>query len=151
MRLARLLLLAAAVIAFASPATAGDDKFHPTMIKCKLTYNLKGWSLVYAQSKGEGRITCSNGASANVALKSYGGGFTVGKSEVIGGKGKFSEVREIDALFGAYAKAEAHAGAGEAVLATVVTKGEISLTLTGTGKGVNLGVSVGNFVITKKE
>lgn len=149
-RFARLLLLAAVVVAFASPAIAGDDKFHPAMIKCKMTYNLKGWSLVYAQSKGEGRITCSNGASAHVTLKSYGGGLTVGKSEVIGGWGRFSEVRGIDELFGAYARAEAHAGAGEAVHAMIVTKGEVSLALSGTGKGVDIGIAVGNFVITRQ-
>ncbi len=116
-----------------------------------MIYNLKGWSIAYSQSKGTGTITCNDGASAKVSLKSYGGGLTVGKSEVIGGKGAFSEVRNIDELFGAYAKAEARAGAGEAASASVVTKGEISLALSGTGKGVELGISVGSFVITKIE
>ena len=150
-RFALLALSAALLLALASAASAGDEKYDPTMIKCRMIYNLKGWSIAYAEAKGEGTITCSNGASAEVTLKSKGGGLTVGRSEIIGGKGTFSAVRGIDDLFGAYAKAGARAGAGDAVSATIVTKGEISLALAGTGKGVQLGISVGNFVITKKE
>ena len=58
-------------------------------------------------------------------------------------------MRGIDGLFGAYARAGAHTGAGESVQAMVVSKGEVSLALSGTGTGVDLGISVGNFVITR--
>ena len=127
-----------------------SDPFDPKLIKCGLVYNLKGWSILIASSKGEGKITCSNGASAMVTLKSFSGGLTVGKSEIIGGKGSFSKVREIDELFGAYAKAEAHLGAGQSAGAAVVTKGDISLSFSGRGTGVSLGIAIGNFVIREK-
>lgn len=126
------------------------SQFAPNLLDCHLLYNLKGWSMLVSTSKGEGEISCSDGSSALVTLKSYAGGFTVGKSEVIGGRGTFSAVRSIDELFGGYAKAEAHVGAGRSGRVAVVTKGEISLTLAGTGSGVNLGVAVGSFVITEK-
>jgi hypothetical protein len=78
---------------------------------------------------------------------SKAGGLTVGKSKIVGGIGRFTPVQKIDELFGSYAKAEAHAGAGDSAKAAVVTKGEISLTLAGQGQGVDLGVAIGNFVI----
>jgi hypothetical protein len=138
------------ILSMSRLAAAAEDPYHPTMTSCEMIYNLKGWSVIYKTSKGEGRITCSNGQAADVAIKTHGGGFTVGKSEIIGGKGKFSEVRSIDALFGTYAVAEAHAGATKSAGAQAMTKGEVSLSLVGTGQGVDVGFSFGGFTIERK-
>jgi hypothetical protein len=141
-------LVASAALAAPALAESGDDdKFNPNMTSCEMVYNLSGWSVGYSTSKGEGRITCSNGQKAEVTIVSKAGGLTVGKSKIVGGIGRFTPVQKIDELFGSYAKAEAHAGAGDSAKAAVVTKGEISLTLAGQGQGVDLGVAIGNFVI----
>ncbi len=123
-------------------ALAGDE------IKCKMTFNLKGWSAFYKTSSGHGTITCDNGQSAKVVIKAKGGGLTFGKSEIVGGTGSFTGARNIAELFGSYAQSEAHAGAGRSADAQAMTKGEISLALKGTGRGVDLGFSFGKFTIT---
>lgn len=119
-------------------------------VKCKLHYNLKGWSIFYKTADGDGRITCNNGESANVRLQARGGGFSFGRSEVIDGKGDFSAVTSIDQLFGGYAQAEAHAGAGRSTDARAMTKGNVVLSLAGTGEGTNFGISFGSFRIIRK-
>ena len=88
-------------------------------------------------------------ASRRVSLRAKGGGLTAGKSKTVNGSGTFSEVADISELFGGYASAEAHAGAGGASAAQVVTKGTVSLAFSGTGKGIDLGVTFGEFVIEK--
>jgi hypothetical protein len=117
---------------------------------CEMTFELKGWSAFYKTAKGSGTIKCTNGQTAAVTLKTTGGGFTFGKSEIVGGTGKFSEVQSIDALFGSYAAGDAHAGAGKSAAAAAMTKGEVSLSLAGTGKGVDVGFAFSKFTITKK-
>jgi len=149
MRLTRATLSALALLTLALPALA-EDPYAPKMTSCHIVYNLKGWSVIYKTSKGEGRVTCSNGQTADVAIETHGGGFTVGKSEIVGGKGKFSEVRNIDEIFGTYAAAEAHAGATKSSGAQAMTKGEVSLSLAGTGQGVDLGFSFGGFTIKRR-
>jgi hypothetical protein len=119
------------------------------LIDCKMEFNLSGWSVLYSTSKGEGTITCDNGATAKVKLKSHGGGITFGKSDVIGGTGHFTGAKSIDELYGSYAQSEANAGAGKSAAAQAMTKGEISLSLAGTGRGVNVGFSFGKFDILK--
>jgi hypothetical protein len=93
------------------------------------------WSLFVKRARGEGIITCDNGESAEVAIKSLGGGLTIGKSEMIGATGNFTAIREIGDLFGTFVEAEAHGGATKSGSASVLTKGDISLAVTGTGHG----------------
>jgi hypothetical protein len=131
-----------ALFALAQPASGGSTK-------CKLTYSLGGWSAGYSTASGSGTITCDNGQSARVSLRAKGGGPTAGKSK-INGSGTFSEVADISELFGTYASGEAHAGAGGSSAAQVVTKGTVSLAFSGTGKGIDLGVTFGQFVIQKQ-
>jgi hypothetical protein len=140
----------ALILSMPVPAALAEDPYHPKMTTCEIVYNLKGWSVIYKTSKGEGHITCGNGQAADVAIETHGGGLTVGKSEIIGGKGKFSQVRSIDDLFGTYAVAEAHAGATKSAGAQAMTKGEVSLSLAGTGQGIDLGFSFGGFTIERK-
>ena len=150
-RIAVTLLLGVAFVLVGSgnPARA-EDRYDPDMTRCSLRYNLKGWSSVYKQADGTGTITCTNGESAEVVLKTRGGGVTFGKSEIIGGSGTFSEVRDISETFGMYAQAEAHGGVTKSAAANVMTKGEVSLALAGTGHGVDLGFAFGAFIIERK-
>jgi hypothetical protein len=131
---------------FVAPSVRAADKAE---LECKLDFSLKGWSAFYKTAKGEGLITCSNGQSLSVALRSEGGGITFGKSEIKNGTGRFSSVSSIDDLLGSYAAAEAHAGAVKSSSARVLTKGEVSLALAGTGDGVDLGIDFGAFMISK--
>ena len=132
-----------ALVAVAEPARGGSTK-------CRMKYSLGGWSAGYSTASGSGTITCDNGQSARVSLRAKGGGVTAGKSKIINGSGTFSEVGDIGELFGSYASADVHAGAGGSSAAQVVTKGTVSLAFSGTGKGVDLGVTFGEFVIGKQ-
>jgi hypothetical protein len=136
-------------LALAMPALADDkkEKKKTEMISCSMTFSLKGWSVLYKQAKGTGKVTCDNGETADITIKVKGGGLTVGKSEVLDGTGKFSKVVNIGEIYGGYASAEAHAGAVKSSSATALTKGEISLAISGTGRGWDLGVAFGKFTI----
>ncbi len=138
------ILVACAVLAVPATATAGGK------VKCRLSFQMSGWSIFYKESSGTGTIKCSNGQSMAVKLRAKGGGLTVGKSTIDDGHGDFSGVSNITELLGTYASAEAHAGAVESAKAQVVTKGEVSLALSGTGTGWDVGVAVGNFIISRR-
>ncbi len=118
-------------------------------IRCRMRFNLHGWSIFYKTAKGEGDITCSNGQTMHVHLRAKGGGLTVGKTSVDNGIGKFTGVDDIHDVLGHYAEAEAHAGADKSAKAQVMTKGNVSLALSGKGRGWNLGVAFGAFIIEK--
>jgi hypothetical protein len=135
----------------AKSETAGDKSGKPEMTRCSIVFNLKGWSAIYKTMKGEGTITCDNGESAAVAIKTTGGGLTAGKSELIDASGTFSKVKDISETFGGYAQAEAHAGAVGSSGAQALTKGEVSLAIAGTGRGFDLGISFGKFTIRPKD
>jgi len=119
------------------------------LTKCSLRFSLSGWSAFYQTAHGHGTVTCDNGQSARVAISSKGGGLTVGKSEIANGSGTFSEVSDIKDLFGAYAAANAEAGAVDASEAQALTKGPVSLALKGTGKGWTIGVAFSKFTISR--
>ena len=126
-------------------ASTADAK----MTKCHLRYSLKGWAVVYATASGSGTITCDNGQSAKVTLKSKGGGVAFGEEKVREGEGAFSDVADISELFGNYAALAADAGSGKEADSQVMTKGKVSLALAGKGKGMELGISFGDFDIQK--
>ena len=130
-----------AVVVAADKATAA--------VACNMKFSLKGWSIFYKTAEGSGRVTCNNGEKANVKIKVTGGGLTFGKMDIRDGNGTFSEVIQIDEIFGAYVAAEAHAGAVKSAQASVYTKGEVSLALTGTGRGMNIGIDFGKLEISK--
>ncbi len=144
--MAALVLACAAATALpVSTARAAD-----ATVKCDMTYNLAGWSLIYKHAEGTGTITCSNGQRANVKIDVVGGGLTAGKYRINNGKGEISNVHNISQVFGDYVQAGAEAGVVKSSQAQVLTKGTTSLALAGTGEGVNLGVSVGKFTISKR-
>lgn len=114
--------------------------------KCRMNFNIRGWSIFYETASGAGSITCDNGQSTAVKIEVKGGGLTAGKYK-LKGTGVFSEVSDISELYGAYGKAEAHAGVVKSAGVQVVTKGEVSLALKATGRGVDLGIAFGKFRI----
>lgn len=118
-------------------------------MECKLAYKLDGWSLVYKHATGSGTVTCANGKSMPVKIKAQAIGLTAGKWQIDNGKGRFTDVHSINDVLGGYAQAEANAGVVKSGSAQVLTKGTVSLALAGTGEGVNLGVDVGRFEISK--
>jgi hypothetical protein len=118
---------------------------------CRMHFELHGWSAFYQTATGSGTITCENGQIAEVVLDVKGGGLTAGVTDIKDGIGRFSAVSDISEVFGAYAKAEAHAGVAKSATAQIMTKGTVSLALSGVGEGVNLGIDFGRFTITPKK
>lgn len=129
----------------ASPAHAADAD-----VSCELKFKLAGWSAIYEHAEGSGVVMCKNGQHAKVKISLVGGGITAGKFRVDDGKGDITHVRSIDDVFGDYAEADVQAGVIKSGTAQVLTKGTTSLALTGTGEGVDLGVSLGKFTITRR-
>jgi hypothetical protein len=118
-------------------------------LDCKLKFSLSGWSLIYKHAEGSGVVSCANGKSMPVKVEAHGGGITVGKSHIDNGTGKFTDVHKIADVLGTYAQGDASAGAIKSGTAQVLTKGTVSLALAGAGEGVELGVSIGGFTISK--
>lgn len=135
--------LTLALALFAAPAAQAAK------IDCEMKFEMRGWSAFYKTAKGTGEIRCDNGESIQVRISAKGGGLTFGRSKIDEGFGDFNKVDSTDDLFGSYAQAEAHAGAGKSAKASIVTKGEVSLAITGKGQGVDLGVSFGKFTIER--
>ena len=150
------LLAAMAATGFAAPA-APQEAHHSSVnergapdLDCKLTFSLTGWSLIYKHADGTGRVTCENGRSMRVKISVKGGGLTAGKWHVDHGTGKFTDVHRISDVLGRYAQGEAHAGIIKSGTAQVLTKGNVSLALAGHGEGIDLGIDVGAFTISRR-
>lgn len=136
-------LLAASLAIAPRPAAAQE------LMDCQLRYDLAGWSAFYKTGSGSGTVSCSNGQSMPVKIRTKGGGLSFGKTRIVDGHGEFSGVRNLEEVLGAYATAEAHASARRSAGAQVMTKGEVSLALAGKGEGWSLGVAFGKFVIER--
>jgi hypothetical protein len=134
--------IVAAALLVAVPAAAGT--------RCRLEFDMKSTAIFYKKGSGSGTVSCDNGQTAGVKIITRGGGLTFGKDEVIGGTGVFSAVEDIEEIFGAYAAAEANAGAQKSADARAMWKGDVSLALAGTGEGINIGFSFGKFKITRQ-
>jgi hypothetical protein len=118
-------------------------------LSCKLHYSLTGWSLIYKHTTGGGTVTCANGMSMRVHVSAKALGITAGKWRIDDGKGDFTDVHRISDVLGDYAQASANAGVVKSGEAQVLTKGPVSLALAGNGEGVNLGVDIGKFTISR--
>jgi hypothetical protein len=149
----RSISIASALVALGAIALApGHARAEGTAdLDCKLTFSLSTWSVIYKHSEGSGIVSCANGKSMRVSIVAKGAGLTVGKSHVDGGTGRFSDVHHMSEILGSYAQAEAHAGVVKSGTAQVLTKGTVSLALAGAGEGVDLGVDVGEFTLTRGE
>lgn len=141
-----LLLAVVALVSWPAGAGAADQ---PSLVKCDMTFALKGWSAIYKTASGHGEVTCDNGQKLPIKLTVHGGGLTFGKMDIIKGKGEFSAVKSIDEVLGAFVAAEAVAGAVKSGQAAAYTKGEVSLALAGTGRGVALGFDFGKLEIER--
>jgi hypothetical protein len=138
------LSLLAAILGLTSASANAES-----LTSCTMTYKLSGWSLVYKQYDGIGNISCGNGQRAQVALASKSIGFTIGKSE-IEGTGVFSEVKNLNEIYGSFVALEGHAGATKSVDGQILTRGEISLALSGKGRGIDIGVTLGALKISPR-
>ena len=141
MSISKTMALATASLVFAFPAAA-------KMTTCRLTYEISGWSFLYKEYRGSGKVTCKNGQRARVSIVSREGGFTFGKSK-IKGSGRFSQVSHIDEIFGTYITATGHAGVTTSVEARAMTQGQWLTTL-GKGSGFDLGFAFGGFTIRRE-
>jgi hypothetical protein len=144
---------ALAVVPFVVAALAAGvhaPAAHAAEVDCEMRFSMSGWSAFYKTQSGTGTIRCTNGETMSVKIRAKGGGLTFGKSSIENGRGEFSGVHSIKELLGAYAAAEAHAGAAKSSKAQVMTKGEVNLALSGTGKGWDLGIAFGKFVIERR-
>lgn len=135
------LLLAALAAPPASAASANLD--------CKLKYNLTGWSFIYKHTTGTGVVTCENGQVMRVHVRAKALGLTAGKWKIDHGTGAFTDVHRITDVLGDYVQASANAGVVKSGEAQVLTKGPVSLALAGGGRGVNIGVDIGKFTISR--
>ncbi|MBA8889698.1 hypothetical protein FHW12_003944 [Dokdonella fugitiva] len=140
----RTTFLLGALLVVAAPAHARKD------LDCEMRFSLAGWSAFYKTASGEGTVTCSDGAKLSVVIEAKGGGLTFGKSEIHDGRGRFTEVYDIEDVLGAYASAGAHAGAAKSAEAQVLTKGPVSLALSGKGSGWDLGIAFGKFTLRRR-
>ncbi|HEV7510007.1 MAG TPA: hypothetical protein VGS07_34360 [Thermoanaerobaculia bacterium] len=130
----------------ALPAGAADGTS-----KCKLSFTLTEWAVGVKVAHGSGTVTCDNGQMAKVNLEGRGVGLAAGKNQVREGHGKFTGVSDINEVYGTYAAASASVGAGKSADAQALTKGPVSLALAAKGTGVELGISVSAFTISKAE
>lgn len=119
-------------------------------LDCRMTFSLTGWSLLYKHAEGTGMVTCENGQSLPVSITVKGGGLTAGKWHVDNGSGTFTDVHRITDVLGRYVQGGAHAGVVRSGSAQVLSKGTVSLALAGSGEGVDLGVDVGAFTISRR-
>jgi hypothetical protein len=138
-------LAAAMLVAFCiTPAFAAERD-----LSCSLKFTTKAWSAIYMHAEGSGTVKCKNGRSMPVTISAKGIGITAGKWTITNGSGKFTHVRKIEDILGSYAAVSADAGVDKSATAQVLTKGEVSLAIRGTGDGVDLGVAVSGFEISK--
>jgi hypothetical protein len=128
------------------PASAASQT--STSTTCRMSYNLRGWSLGLKSATGEGSISCDNGQTADVRIRAKGAGLSAGKYEIRDGSGKFSAVSDIRELFGSYAAADVGAGVVKEGEALAMTKGDVHLGLAGKGNGFDLGAAVERFTLT---
>lgn len=142
-------ILATSLLAALLLVAGGASQARDGSMTCKMQYTLTGWSIIYKHADGNGTVSCSNGQKMAVKLSAKGGGLTVGKYKVHNGFGEFAGVRSIDDVLGTYVSAGADAAAGAAVTSQAMTKGDVSLALSGTGEGVNLGVALTGFTISR--
>jgi hypothetical protein len=120
-----------------------------SLTSCTMKYKLSGFSLGFKYYDGTGEIQCRNGEHAQVSLSSKSIGFTIGKSE-IEGEGIFSEVRNLNEIYGDFVSMESHVGFLSSVDAQLLTRGEVSLALKGQGRGIDIGATIGDLTIKKR-
>lgn len=125
-----------------------QDSAATHVLKCKMHFNLSGWSAIYKTASGKGIVYCTNGKRMHVKISVKGGGLTAGKYKLTNGHGTFSGVKKISDVLGSYASASAHAGVVNSARAIALTKGPVSLAISGHGKGWDIGAGFSSFTIS---
>ena len=141
-----LMLSALLAVLLLLPASAASQT--STSTTCRMSYNLRGWSLGLKSATGEGSISCDNGQTADVRIRAKGAGLSAGKYEIRDGRGRFSAVTDIRDLFGSYAAGDVAAGFVKEGEAMAMSKGSVNLALAGKGTGFDLGAAVERFTLT---
>lgn len=118
-------------------------------LACKMRFNTTSRSIIYKEMNGTGVVTCSNGTSMRVKISAQAVGLTAGRSRINNGVGTFTDVHSIGDVLGSYVQGEANAGMLKSRSVQVLTKGTVSLELSGAGQGIDLGISVGKFTISR--
>ena len=142
--------VSAFVLALAAAGMPHATQAAEANLDCKLKFSLTGWSAIYKHAEGHGVVSCENGKSMRVNIVANGAGLTAGKSHIDGGTGRFSDIHRISDVLGSYAQGEAHAGVVRSGTAQVLTKGDVSLALAGNGEGVDLGIDIGKFTLSRR-
>ena len=143
-RTAITLLALAATIACAGLATAEGA----ADLGCSLKFSLSRWSAPQKHSEGSGIVSCGNGGLLRVRIAATGAGLSSAKAHIDGATGVFTDVHSIRDIFGAYTEAVAttHAPSGNA---QILSKGSVQLALSGRAQGIDLGLGIGEFILTR--
>ena len=147
--MSRTATLAALVLAcafFTCPRSAGAAGAPD--LGCSLRFSLSTWSTLQRHSEGSGIVTCENGDVLRVRIVATGAGLASSQSFVDGGSGTFADVHSLGEIFGVYAEATEGARVRTSA-AQVLSKGPVSLALAGRGHGVDLGVGISEFILTR--
>jgi hypothetical protein len=137
------MLALVALVAFlaAGPAAADSHEAEAekgeATIKCTLRFDSTSWSFLVSKGKGEGKVSCDNGQEADVVISSTSVGVSLGAEKYENATGKFTNVTDIEDIFGKYnASSAAMAAGGSAGAAGLIKKdGDVKLGMFGTGKG----------------
>jgi hypothetical protein len=132
------------VLLGSAPALAEDE------VSCEMDFSMKGWAVVITEGKGEGKVVCSNGETAEVAIASHGIGLSAGKAELVHARGEFTGVSRLEDLLGTYSSQTRTGGAGEAGGVALLTKGSVSLTVYAKGEGMGISTALGRITIARK-
>ncbi|MDO8526565.1 MAG: hypothetical protein Q7T03_02635 [Deltaproteobacteria bacterium] len=73
-----------------------------TPTECQIAFHIKVRAELLQSGKGEGNLTCDNGESLPVIVKTAGSWIVISKSKIAEGSGVFSRVSSIQQLFGLY-------------------------------------------------
>jgi hypothetical protein len=125
-----------------------EEKTPKGTVLCTMKFSLKSWSAFYKSGKGYGTITCNNKQTADVKLRSHGGGITFGKYNIPDGEGEFSAVKDIKDLYGKYGAVGGEAGAVKSTMGQSLSKDDINLDIKGTGTGGGFGFDFSGFRIS---
>jgi hypothetical protein len=139
----RVLALTATLAVFAIPGAAQAD-----FTSCQLEFETHAWSFFYKNVTGTGTVTCENGDRADVTIRYHGGGVTFGVAD-LKGIARFSQVRGVNEVMGAYGTVEGHAGFSGSVTGRAGTRGPVWTSQSGQGRGWNLGFAFGAISIRK--
>ena len=118
-------------------------------LDCDLSFTSKEWSFLYMRATGEGVVFCEDGSTMSVAIEAKGIGVTAGKWKITDGRGRFSHVDDIGEVLGTYLAVSGEIGLVRTGTTRLLSKGNVSLALAGSGKGVNVGVALGEFTISR--